>query len=692
MPRTDVSRLAWAACLGLLFLAFAHHTLPYLTTMPRVNVDEPWVMERAYQVLQTGQPRQPMLRLDRPYLLQPGYGYLLAPWFGLFGLGMFQARLFSVILGFVIIGCVAAIGRRLAGDGAGLLAAAYLLADSNFLGNIRMTRTDIPAVFFITLALLFVLVGRNKGQTAWFAASGVASAAAMLCHGNSFWVAIVIAVWYAIDNGRHMFTRPAGYAYVAGVIAGLAPYMVVVALNWDEVRTQIGNFAGDRVPAWRPSFIVQQLLLERERYRNWYFGLITNTVPNPLLWCLQAATAGGIVRLLVVASRPSDADSRRRALLLVTLALGTAAVFAGFINNKAHVYMPNLVIGFSLVAGAFTAWVAAIAADQWSRLRPGRPIRTGTVAAALALAYSAASTAYYQKWYSLTRRTELVPYESTARTIDRLVPAGPKYVFASPHFWVPFAGQPDVTFFSHAAPTPSVASEHMWHPWVADGRPVFLIVDERQWEPELTAPDHDPQVQHAWLAFIAGQCRLRAYAPGSAYGTLAAYECARDGPPAERPIAVVSDTASFRVGETVLDDGPEELEDWHPYADPRAAAAPTSLQPTADGVIVRGRRWPGVEKTLTLTAGEPYLLTAEASSRSPDDLVYIGQWSPQEVTSLSGSSSSGVVEPASRPAWFPGGHGFIPTNGQVRVLFYSESPDAQFTIRRVRVTHLKRPL
>src|SRR5262245_42486549 len=128
----DLSRRAWVACLLILAGAYAHHTLPYLTMMPRVNVDEPWVMERAYQVMLTGHPNQPMLGLDRAYLLQPGYSYLLAPWIAAFGLGMFQARLFGVLLGAGIVAATAGIGQRLAGRAAGLFAAAYLLSDSNF--------------------------------------------------------------------------------------------------------------------------------------------------------------------------------------------------------------------------------------------------------------------------------------------------------------------------------------------------------------------------------------------------------------------------------------------------------------------------------------------------------------------------------------------------------------------------------
>src|ERR1700730_9090143 len=48
----------WWGGLAFVVLVYLHNTIPHLTAMPRVNVDEPWMMERAYQVLLTGLPAQ----------------------------------------------------------------------------------------------------------------------------------------------------------------------------------------------------------------------------------------------------------------------------------------------------------------------------------------------------------------------------------------------------------------------------------------------------------------------------------------------------------------------------------------------------------------------------------------------------------------------------------------------------------
>ena len=75
-----MSNRLWYAGLLVVLVVYVHNTLPYLTMLPRVNVDEPWLMERGYEVMRTGIPSQPMFGLQHAYLLQVGYGYLLAIW------------------------------------------------------------------------------------------------------------------------------------------------------------------------------------------------------------------------------------------------------------------------------------------------------------------------------------------------------------------------------------------------------------------------------------------------------------------------------------------------------------------------------------------------------------------------------------------------------------------------------------
>src|SRR5260370_22100466 len=182
----------WSILLAFVVVVYLLNTIPLLTMMPRVNVDEPWLMERAYQVMRTGVPSQPMLGLHHAYLLQVGYGYLLAGWMALTGVGLFQARLLGVLLGLGIILMVASIGRRTIDPVTGLGAALFLALDSNFLGGVRNARTDIPSLFFATGALAAYVAGRTSTRKTWFLCAGACLGFAVLCHGNAFWVGFVL--------------------------------------------------------------------------------------------------------------------------------------------------------------------------------------------------------------------------------------------------------------------------------------------------------------------------------------------------------------------------------------------------------------------------------------------------------------------------------------------------------------------
>src|SRR5262249_55425683 len=534
-------RLAAAAALTIALLVYAHDGLRYLTMMPRVNVDEPWLMERAYQIMLSGTPRQPMYGLDeKAYLLQTGYPYLLSGWMTAFGVGLRQARLLAVVLGFGTLLMVAALGRHLLRPLAGAAAALFLAADSNFLGTARNARPGMPAVFFAASALACYAVGRDRSSAAWWWLCGISAGLAMMCHGNAIWVGVILALWLLIDLGPRMITAPRTYAIAAGGLLTLTPYLAVIATHFDEVRHQVATFVPERVPFASPARIAAEVVKEAERYRTWYFGLVTNSVPNPLLWVFQLVV---VVGLVIVAWRVARGGRRRRGEpVVLTLAVGWAAIFAAFINNKVPVYMPHLLIGFSLLAGAAVDGVAeGIARATSASLARPRPLVATALVAVFVAGYGAAATAYYEKGYSSVRKSELVPYERTAATLRALVPAGPQNLYGSPHFWPPFHAEPDTVFRSYA-----LGAER-----VRTNRPVHLLVDESQWLPDMRAVGQET-FRRSWTAFIEERCTIEAIALGTAYGTIAEYVCGLEKPVAKQPL-IVGGTTIYRVSDRVAD-------------------------------------------------------------------------------------------------------------------------------------------
>jgi 4-amino-4-deoxy-L-arabinose transferase-like glycosyltransferase len=684
------ARRTYLVALAAIAIVYLHNTIPHLTMMPRVNVDEPWLMERAFQVMRTGVPSQPMLGLKTAYLLQVGYGYLLAPWMAMFGVGLFQARLFNVLLGLGTVLLVASIGRRTIDPIAGLTAAVLLAVDSNFLGGARNARTDVPSVFFVAAALAAYVIGRQKARGWWFALSGASLGIAMLVHGNAFWAGIILFAWYLLDYGLAGFVRPFGYWFAGGLLATFGPYLAVVLVRWRDVQVQIGNFAGDRVPAWRPSVILHQGASEFVRYRGWYFGLVTNLVPNPLLWAFELATVAGIALLLVramIGPRRTDADPKGAARLLI-LAVGAALIFAGFINNKVPVYMPHLLIGFALAGG--------FAVSEITRFLP----MFGYAGPVLVALYALAGVAYYEKWYSSAAKTELVPYESTEATLRRLAPAGAKYVYASPMFWTPFHDEPGTTFYSYAEAQPVDREGVVSLNGVGDDKPIVLLVDELQWLPELTLPSglFDPSTvdlqpatpwQRDWVEFIERRCALGGVAYGTAHGTIAEFECGLRDKPHIEIARIVGGDVEYQPGARVLSQTAEQLAGWTKYDDPRRIPiTQPSVTLTAGGLRISGTGWPGIVTMFDATPGDPYLVRTKTSMTRYGDLLYLGTWQQPQVRSLSGASSSGIPAPLMSPPWFPGDRAFIATAPKVRVLVYSEAGTTDFSISSLDIVRL----
>ena len=673
----------WSVGLGLVLVVFLHNTLPYLTMMPRVNVDEPWLMERAYQVWHSGIPSQPMLGLQRPYLLQVGFGYLYAPWFGLFGVGLLQARLLGVVLGLFVVMMVASIGRRTIDQVTGLSAALFLALDSNFLGGVRNARTDIPSVFFATTALAAYLVARQRARTGWFVVSGASLGLAMLCHGNAFWVAVILLAWYLIDYGRRAPILPFGYGFFGGLLLTLGPYLAIVSNRWSDVQDQIGNFAGDRVPSLSPAFVLQQIAREPERYRFWYFGLVTNLVPNPLLLAFQMATAVGVVALAVrsIHARRRPLADPGGAVRLLVLVAGSVFIFAAFINNKVPVYLPHLLLGFSLAAGFGVS-------EAVTRL--GRSRMAAAAVLVLFAGYGAAGVAYYERWYRSVNKSELVPYEATEATLRALVPHGPKYVYGSPQFWTPFHAEEATTFYSYAAAQPMPAPSGMTLAGAGDDRPIYLVMDEAQWLPELASTPANVW-QRGWIQFIERRCALEAVALGTAHGTIALYRCALDGPAPTAPASVrfVGGTEDYVVGDRVFAQTADELSRWQRNDDPRrTSSSRPEVGLSEGGLRISGTGWPGIMTTFRADPGARYLVRIVARTTRDGDLLYLGRWQQAQVRSLAGASSAGILVPFVRETWFPHERAFMATVPQVRMAIYSEAAATNFLISSLEVFRL----
>src|SRR5215470_15658812 len=119
--------------LALVVVWYGLATLPYLDNFPRPTQDEAQIAAAGYKLAAQGLYGQDLYTgyyhsEQYVYEFMPLHSLLLALCFKLFGVGMWQARLFSALCGLVTVLLTYDLGRRLFGPALGLLAAAFLCA------------------------------------------------------------------------------------------------------------------------------------------------------------------------------------------------------------------------------------------------------------------------------------------------------------------------------------------------------------------------------------------------------------------------------------------------------------------------------------------------------------------------------------------------------------------------------------
>lgn len=142
-----------------------------------------------------------------PTLAAPDFPYGPLPLYGLrlLMLGapradpLYLGRLFSGLLGVLLVAVTGALGRRLAGERTGLLAAFFLVSAPFALQQARFYTVDVPGAVCGSLALLLAL--RRK-----FRAAGVCWGLAVACKASLLWIGLPLALAFIMLE-RHPAAR-----------------------------------------------------------------------------------------------------------------------------------------------------------------------------------------------------------------------------------------------------------------------------------------------------------------------------------------------------------------------------------------------------------------------------------------------------------------------------------------------------
>lgn len=339
-PLADSSRtqLLNRVLMTVIIVGMLAHLLT-LTIHPRVFIDEAWISNASWTWLTTGVNFDSM---HAGVLDQFGYEWLnrffvgQAPYvisFGLFGLGLFQARLVAWFFGAVLLFSTVMAARRLHGLTVGLLAAVFLMLSLPFLQASRW-RQDIMLTAFVMLAFWLALMALQDGKLWAHFLAGFLLGVGLDVHQSATLFIPALAALYLFYYGKAVLVRRGTWAVGIGGAVGLAIFAAIHLLPSPETYSKLMSFhvaSGGQaeLPVTHPTSLIASLIGELGRY-----GFRRNPVDLVLI---------GIAGLWMLKRR-----TRADVLLLVFAAVGFAD-FVLFSGNKTNLYAIHMYPFFMLM-------------------------------------------------------------------------------------------------------------------------------------------------------------------------------------------------------------------------------------------------------------------------------------------------------------------------------------------------------
>ena len=433
--------------------------LPFLVAWPAVNGDEGreanafWV---ASGVDPSAQTLDPVFRHDPLYKggLQ---GLTTAISFRLFGLGLYQGRLVSLVWGGALLIMTFLAGRRLYGPVAGYVAVVFLAVSQPWLVSSHIIRPDIVVATLVMAGVYCALRGIQDGGRHWHLLAGLCLGLSFDVHPNTLAFMPMVGLCYVARYGwRAIFHRDA-WLYVAGLIVG-GLYYVAVRVAPDPIHFaeafQYWIGVDKRPPALstRGGGAIEAELGRWTQYLNHR-------------WMETALLAIGVVTAAIRMVRQRRVDP-----MLVGL-LASLVVFTILVSSKTEFYM-------ILFFPALILLVGAAISDVGDRLQGAR-----LVAAALIVLLAVGVMGFEDNFRDIADAAsnfEDRDYAALSAGIQAAIPAGSK-VIGPPVFWIGLNRSPYYLDYVDFYVWERMRRERnvTWAQFVAEINPEYVLFDSK---------------------------------------------------------------------------------------------------------------------------------------------------------------------------------------------------------------------
>ena len=433
--------------------------IPFLVAWPAVHGDE----GRELNAFWVASGIDPSARtLDPVFQHDPLYkgglqGLSTAISFRLFGFGLFQGRVVSLVWGGLLLWTTFLVGRRLYGPAAGAIAVLFLGVSQPFLVSSHIVRPDVVVAALVMVALYCALRGLQEGGPVWHLLAGLVLGLSFDVHPNSLAFMPTVGLCYLLRFGRRTSLARESWLFAGGIAIGALYYAGVRILpDPRHYAETFGYWVGiDKRPPLFAGGIVPAAQAELWRWSQYF----SHRLAEAALLLLGVLAAGW--RL---------AQTRRLDPLLGGL-LAAFAVFVVLVSSKTEFYMilffPTLVL---LLAAAVSVVGSHLGG---SRL----------LAAALLVVLAVAGMGFEDNFRDVIEAASDArqrDYAALSTQLQAEIPPGSKVV-APPVYWIGLARPPYYLDYVDFSVWERVRRERnvSWPQFVDEIEPDYVILDSK---------------------------------------------------------------------------------------------------------------------------------------------------------------------------------------------------------------------
>lgn len=394
-----------------------------LTTSPAVYHDDYTILslgasfaerfEQGILVHEIPQALQSTLQSESGTLtpgLGVGYHLTMGIWFKLSGIGIVQARLFSVICGLIMLLATFWLGRQWGNLYIGLTAAVLLCLDGTFW---YATRTVRPEPFTVAVYLLAACLASTK----YIGLSSLLVGLGLTGHPIGFVLAPTVLLLFLTKHWSEMswrrFIRFAGPAFFIALA-----YLGYLFYHWEDVQQNLQVHQAQRsLESWS---LWKAIPEEWRRYSgsflNTYmleWGLLLRQLSFYLVGC--AILIGGI---LLVRTRQPQA---RKALIFPLCLLMSMILLAILGRDNNFLYLVNILPLLYLAAliplSKFVDKLIAQSSNQ-------RKYLSYALALIPVIVISGFGKEYYREVAKVERRAQIIPFQQLESLLAEQIPEG----------------------------------------------------------------------------------------------------------------------------------------------------------------------------------------------------------------------------------------------------------------------------